>query len=100
MTPIRDERINTLRKLATPNVDNTIVELVRKSSDDDCHRVNVLELAASLGLGLDAVVDGFVHASKLGLFDMSWNMLCPGCGGTLDADPSRGEERARGARSV
>ncbi len=24
------------------------------------------------------------HAARLGLFDMSWNMLCPGCGGVLE----------------
>jgi len=25
------------------------------------------------------------HASRLGLFDLTWNVLCPGCGGVLDA---------------
>jgi class 3 adenylate cyclase len=31
------------------------------------------------------VVSGFLHASRLGMFDMGWNVLCPGCGGVLDA---------------
>src|SRR5207247_8832875 len=31
------------------------------------------------------VISGFLHASRLGLFDLSWNVLCPGCGGVLDA---------------
>ena len=26
-----------------------------------------------------------LHASRIGLLDMSWNVLCPGCGGVLDA---------------
>jgi hypothetical protein len=31
------------------------------------------------------VISGFLHASRLGLFDLTWNVLCPGCGGVLDA---------------
>jgi class 3 adenylate cyclase len=27
----------------------------------------------------------FLHSAQIGLFDMSWNVLCPGCGGVLDA---------------
>jgi class 3 adenylate cyclase len=66
-------------------VADAIAHLVETGTDAECNRVNVLELAASRGLAVDPVVDGFVHASKLGLFDMSWNILCPGCGGVLDA---------------
>jgi hypothetical protein len=25
-----------------------------------------------------------LHATRVGLFDLSWNVLCPGCGGVLD----------------
>jgi class 3 adenylate cyclase len=31
------------------------------------------------------VISGFLHASRVGLFDLTWNVLCPGCGGVLDA---------------
>jgi len=31
------------------------------------------------------VISGFLHASRLGLFDLTWNVLCPGCSGVLDA---------------
>jgi class 3 adenylate cyclase len=31
------------------------------------------------------VISGFLHASRLGLFDLTWNVLCPGCGGVLGA---------------
>lgn len=84
----RDTRFATLRTLATADVAQAIADLVESGSDEACHRVNAIEFAAERGLSLDAVVDGFVHASKLGLFDMSWNMLCPGCGGLLDASAS------------
>ena len=32
-----------------------------------------------------AVIAAFLHAARLGIFEMSWNVLCPGCGGVLDA---------------
>ncbi len=34
------------------------------------------------------MVAGFLHASRLKLFDLSWNVLCPGCSGVLDASAS------------
>ena len=37
------------------------------------------------GLDEERVISGFLHASRLGLFDLSWNVLCPGCGGVLGA---------------
>jgi hypothetical protein len=27
-----------------------------------------------------------LHAARLGFFELSWNVLCPGCGGVLDAN--------------
>ena len=37
------------------------------------------------GLGGDSVIAALVHAARLGLFDLSWNVLGPGCGGVLEA---------------
>jgi class 3 adenylate cyclase len=31
------------------------------------------------------VITAFLHSARLGIFDLSWNVLCPGCGGVLDA---------------
>ena len=28
------------------------------------------------------------HGARIGLFDMAWNVLCPGCGGVLDTNAS------------
>ena len=37
------------------------------------------------GLDEEATIGALLHAARLGLFDMSWNVLCPGCGGVLEA---------------
>ena len=33
----------------------------------------------------ESAIAVLLHASRIGLLDMSWNVLCPGCGGVLDA---------------
>ena len=45
----------------------------------------MLDFSTRTGLDEERVISGFLHASRLGLFDLTWNVLCPGCGGVLDA---------------
>ena len=56
-----------------------------KGLDRDLCRVNVLAFAGKNGLDEERTVAAFLHAARLGLFELSWNILCPGCGGVLDA---------------
>jgi class 3 adenylate cyclase len=83
-----EARFSVLRQSADARAVAAIEALVRDGSDADLNRINVLDFAASRGLTEGAALDAFLHAAKLGLFDMSWNMLCPGCGGVLDAHAS------------
>ncbi|HYZ45315.1 MAG TPA: DUF5939 domain-containing protein [Xanthobacteraceae bacterium] len=34
----------------------------------------------------ERAITTFLHATQIGLLDMSWNVLCPSCGGVLDAN--------------
>ena len=36
----------------------------------------------------ERTIAAFLHAARIGLFEMSWNVLCPGCGGVLGANAS------------
>ncbi len=74
-----------LRRSADPNVTDAIEALVREGQDRSLCRVNVLAVAAQHGLDEEKTISGFLHAARLGLFDLIWNVLCPGCGGVLDA---------------
>ena len=60
-------------------------ELIEKGEDHELNRINVLDFSKRTGLDEERVISGFLHASRLGLFDLTWNVLCPGCGGVLDA---------------
>lgn len=57
---------------------------VETGEDRALNRINPLVFASSRKLNEDATITALVHAARLGLFDMTWNMMCPGCGGVLD----------------
>jgi class 3 adenylate cyclase len=75
---------DSLRNSADPQVVAAIEGLIADGSDRDLCRVNVLSFAAKRGLDEEKTIGGFLHAGRLGLFDLTWNVLCPGCGGVLD----------------
>ena len=58
---------------------------MRDGPDRALCRINVLDFAKRANLDEERVIAAFLHAARLGIFDLSWNMLCPGCGGVLDA---------------
>jgi len=79
---------SALRQAADPEVVSAIEALVRDAPDRRLSRINALDFAAKTGLDEDRVIAAFLHAARLGLFELSWNVLCPGCGGVLDAGAS------------
>jgi class 3 adenylate cyclase len=74
---------DTLRQSADPAVVASMKDLVETGSDRALNRLNPLAFAAAQRLGEDAIIGALLHASRIGLFDLSWNMLCPGCGGVI-----------------
>src|SRR6202163_4279959 len=74
-----------LRQSADPDSVAAIENAVREAPDRDLCRVNVLAFAARHNLNEERVIAAFLHAARLGAFELSWNVLCPGCGGVLDA---------------
>lgn len=65
-----------------------IERLVRDAPDRRLSRINVLDFARREGLDEDRMITAFLHAVQIGLFEMSWNVFCPSCGGVLDANAS------------
>src|SRR3979490_2689454 len=80
-----EAQFSVLKQTADPSVADAIRELIEKGEDHELNRINVLDFSARPGLDEERVISGFLHASRLGLFDLTWNVLCPGCGGVLDA---------------
>ena len=80
-----EAQFSLLQQSADPAVADVIVRLVRDGKDHELNRINALDLARRTGLDEEKTISGLLQASKLGLFDLSWNVLCPGCSGVLDA---------------
>jgi len=78
-------QVSVLKQTADPAVADAIRELIENGADHELNRINLLDFSKRTGLDEERVISGFLHASRLGLFDLTWNVLCPGCGGVLDA---------------
>ncbi len=74
-----------LRQSADTAVADELERMVREAEDRALNRINVLDLAARTGIDEQRMIGAFLHATRLGIFDLSWNVLCPGCGGVLGA---------------
>ena len=79
-----DALFATLRQAADPQTVDRIERVVTHGSDRDLNRINVLAFADKHHLDEEKTIAAFLHAARIGAFDMTWNVLCPGCGGVLD----------------
>jgi class 3 adenylate cyclase len=77
-----------LRQAAEADVVGAIERLVHEAPDRVLSRINALDFARAEKLDEEPVIAGFLHAARTGLFDLSWNILCPSCAGVLDANSS------------
>ena len=80
-----DTLFNALRGSAEPNPVSAIETLIQHAPDRELCRINALAFAARHQFDEDNVIAAFLHGARLGIFDMSWNILCPACGGVLDS---------------
>ncbi len=76
---------SALRQSAKPNPVSAIEKLIGDAPDRELCRINALAFAAKHGLEEDDALAAFLHGARLGVFEMSWNILCPACGGILDS---------------
>jgi class 3 adenylate cyclase len=78
-------QFSVLKQTADPATADAIAELIEQGEDHELNRINVLDFSKRRGLDEERVISAYLHASRLGLFDLTWNVLCPGCSGVLDA---------------
>ena len=74
-----------LRQSGDPETVAAIERFVGEASDRELCRINLPSFAARQQLDEERVIAAFLHAARLGIFELSWNVLCPDCGGVIDA---------------
>jgi class 3 adenylate cyclase len=77
-----------LRQSADKDVVDMLERMVRDAPDHALNKINALDLAAKEGLGEERVIAALLNAVGLGIFEMTWNVMCPSCGGVLSANKS------------
>src|SRR5258708_40302907 len=70
-----------LRQSASEAVVPAIETLVREAPDRALCRINAIAFATQRGLDEEETIAAFLRAARLGIFELSWNVVCPGCGG-------------------
>ena len=70
---------SVLRGSADANAVAALEHLVLEGQDRALSRINALDFAAQFNLREEFAIAVLLHASRIGLLDMSWNVLCPGC---------------------
>ena len=79
-----DALFNVFRQSADADCVAAIERAVNDAPDRDLCRINALAFAANHKLDEEKTIAAFLHAARLGIFELSWNVLCPACGGVLE----------------
>src|SRR6266850_2779324 len=77
-----------LRQSADDDVVDMLERMVRDAPDHALNKINALDLAAREGIDEERVIAALLNAVGLGIFEMTWNVMCPSCAGVLSANKS------------
>ena len=69
----------------SPRVISKFEALIRSGDDLSLYRVNPLAFARDRGIAESESIDLLLHATRAGLFTMSWDVVCPQSGMVLDS---------------
>lgn len=69
----------------SPRVISKFETLIRSADDQWLYRINPLAFARDRAIAESESIDLFLHATRSGLFDMSWDVVCPQSGMVLDS---------------
>src|SRR6476659_7683770 len=77
-----------LRQQVDEDVADMLERMVRDAPDHALNKMNALDLARTSGLDEERVIAALLNAVGLGIFEMTWNVMCPSCAGVLSANKS------------
>jgi len=69
----------------SPRVNSKLESFIRTAEDYDLFRVNPIQYATEKNMAESEAIDLFLHSAKLGLFEMEWHLVCPGCGHVVES---------------
>ncbi|MGB5763760.1 MAG: DUF5939 domain-containing protein, partial [Sedimenticolaceae bacterium] len=78
---VLEERLTALEAAQawSPRVVSKLEVLIRTADDGDLFRINPLRYGEDQGVEESEAIDLFLQASRVGLFDMDWLIVCGAC---------------------
>lgn len=82
-----DEKLEALEKARawSPRAISKLETFIRSADDFALFRVNPLRFSLDKNIPEPEAIDLFLHAAKVGLFQMAWNLMCPACGAPINS---------------
>ncbi len=82
-----DEKLEELEKARSwsPRVIAKLENSIRSEDDYSLFRINPLKFGNEKNISEQEAIDLFLYGSKVGLFDMNWQLLCPKCGDIVES---------------
>src|SRR3984893_7558945 len=77
-----------LRQSVDDDVVDMLERMVRDAPDHALNKMNALDLAAREGIDEERVIAALLNAVRLGMFEMTWNVMCPSGAGGLSPNAS------------
>ena len=101
LRPEAAERLAALRaRLVGEGLDAAVVarlvDWVRTADDVDLERIRVRERARAWDVDEDDLLRVCLHATRAGLLELSWDVVCPHCRGVRDSTETLGKLPTRG----
>src|SRR6202166_2927328 len=75
-----------LRQSVDDDVVDMLERMVRNAPDHALNKMNALDLAVREGIDEERVIAALLNAVALGIFEMTWSVMCPSCAGVLSAN--------------
>ncbi len=74
-----------------PSLVTRLEDFLDRADELSIQRIRPYALADHWGVNRRAVLEMFLRATRAGIFDMSWDLLCPSCRGTTEGHTNLGD---------
>ncbi|HEY9527776.1 MAG TPA: DUF5939 domain-containing protein [Anaerolineales bacterium] len=84
-----------IRQGTDPTLVERLEDFLNRADELSIQRIRPYALADRWAVSRRAVLELFLRATRAGILDMSWDLLCPSCRGTTEGHTNLGDVRGR-----
>ena len=74
-------RPNLIKEGIPESIIDTVFKYLKESSDNELDRIRIKSLSHKLNLDFEILLKFFLYGCRLGIFTLSWDIICPHCRG-------------------